>query len=263
MLPLNWGDQLSLKVQGAENTQIFLKSKNLKLNPKKNLVYRAAELFSMQMKVNFRAEIQLIKNVPTGAGLGGGSSDAAKTLELLANWYLTSGGSRARLKKNLHSMAAKLGSDIPFFLKNTPAWCTGFGEKCDWLSPGNSWPLVLVLPTQKVPTPWAYRELDRAREKYHSVQMKRDFPKWIFDSEIKIPKLENDFEEIIFKLKPALKNAAKVLAQSGALAIRMSGSGSSFFGVYESEAVAKKAAVQIRRKKIKALFVKATGVAPK
>ena len=260
MLPLDWGDALSMRVCAASQTQILLKAGGFKLHPKKNLVYRAAHIFSRQMKVHFRAFIHLKKNVPTGAGLGGGSSDAAKTLQLLGDWYLKNGGSSAKLKKNLQSMAFQLGSDIPFFLKKAPAWCTGFGENCEWLSPGRSWPLVLVLPKQKVPTPWAYRELDRARKRGSTSGIKNNFPEWIFDREVKIPKLENDFEEIIFKLKPALKKVAKILAQSGALSVRMSGSGSSFYGVYESEAVAKKAVSEIRKKKIRALFVRATGV---
>jgi 4-diphosphocytidyl-2-C-methyl-D-erythritol kinase len=242
MVKTGWGDRLDLRVRTAQATKISLKTPGLRLAPEKNLVYRAAEKFSRAFGAKFEAQIVLEKLTPTGAGLGGGSSDAAKTLELLYDWQFGRLRQGAQWRK-LCRLAAKLGADVPFFLGGSAAWCTGFGEKIEAANVPKLW-IVLVFPDDEVSTPWAYGEIDRARGKTRQ-QFLRGRPAWL-EEKYSIPLLENDFEVPVVKAKARLRGVRELIAQSGACAARMSGSGSTFFGLYSSAQDAKAGAKFLR-----------------
>ncbi len=246
MLPLHWGDRLSVRLKPSRETKIGLRCKGARIPQKKNLVYRAAENFSERFKIPFHADIVLEKVVPTGAGLGGGSSDAAMMLKILQSWSYRSLRKKIPDSK-LSILSASLGSDIPFFLLNGPAWCTGRGEKCRRVKL-RRWPLVLVLPSISVPTPWAYRSLYRYRGPSWLGWPSRGLPLWTKRRNQKIPALETEFEAVILRLKPVLKKVKVALAQEGALANSMSGSGSAFFGIFKNFKEAKAAARRLRRR---------------
>ncbi|MDB5036586.1 MAG: ispE [Bacteriovoracaceae bacterium] len=250
MTLLHWGDVLSLSVRNAKVTSIDLKTPGLHLAQEKNLVYRAVQLFSETFRCPLDAKILLKKVVPTGAGLGGGSSDAAKVLELLFKWKFKDRKKNLQTWKEVKKIAAGLGADIPFFLEGGAAWCTGFGEKIQKVVHPKFW-MVIVLPKVKVPTPWAYRELDRVRGSYQRKLEGR--PSWLNSNSYSIPELENDFEFPVVSAKPALKQIKKLLAESGAAAALMSGSGSSFFGLYSSQASAIKASKYLRKRGLRAI----------
>lgn len=250
MVPILWGDRLSLSVRPAKAALVKVKCSNASISEKDNLVTRAVHAFAKSFKCPVEVHIRLIKKVPTGAGLGGGSSDAATVLMLLHRWKF-----KKSMSSRLVKAAATLGADVPFFLYESAAWCTGFGEKCRILKMLPT-PVVIVLPVEKVPTPWAYGELDRVR-RFQKVTLK-GVPAWVAEG-VDVPDLENDFESVVVAAKPRLGGIKSKIAASGARAALMSGSGSAFFGIYGSDKEARKAAQFLNRQGIKAVATATKG----
>ena len=128
-------------------------------NGEENLVVQAARLFQKATKIGAGVEIALEKKIPHGAGLGGGSSDAATTLLGLNELFET------RLdQKDLIELAAQIGSDVPFFILGSAATCRGRGEIVEPARLPASFNLLLVKPDFGVPTPWAYGRWKDSRE---------------------------------------------------------------------------------------------------
>ena len=184
----------------------------------------------------FKAEaaftLHLDKHVPYGAGLGGGSSDAAHTL-LVVNEFLDLGASQ----DDLHNIAAQLGSDVPFFLGGSAALGTGRGEILTPLLHNDgseyllSYHLLLAVPPVHVSTKEAYQYVkpnEIGRPDLSGLVLKGSPKDWC-------AKLVNDFEASVFKTHPTIENVKNHLYNSGALYAAMSGSGSSVFGLFEDE----------------------------
>ena len=183
-----------------------------------NLVVRAARLFCERAGVEPHLRIALHKVIPHGAGLGGGSSDAATTL-LALDRLLATGFSR----EVLASLAAELGSDIPFFIYQSAARCRGRGEQVVPEPFPHTLPLLLIKPPFGVPTPWAYQRWRDAREIPGVLYGAQTFP-W--------GELRNDLERPVFEkyvFLAALKSW--LLAQPEVAGAVMSGSGSTVFAV--------------------------------
>jgi len=124
-----------------------------------NLVSKALRIFEKNTGIPCPFEIELVKKIPHGAGLGGGSSDAASTL--LALNQLT----EAKISLDtLAEWAAELGSDIPLFLYQSPCWCKGRGEIIEPTTLDWSHPILLFKPTFDIPTPWAYSQWRDSKE---------------------------------------------------------------------------------------------------
>jgi 4-diphosphocytidyl-2-C-methyl-D-erythritol kinase len=203
-----------------------------------NLVEKAVRLFSEQTGGTGKFEIKLTKSIPMGAGLGGGSSNAAAMLLALPSLTGT-----VVDEIQLHQMAAHLGSDVPFFLNGGTQLGIGRGTELYPL-PDLAAHALLVLPAIHVSTPEAYRALNRARETkvdvsqfnglVHSIA--RRAPEWSW--------CRNDFEVSAFAQHPELGRLRDKLAKSNALVARMSGSGSTLFGLYASAAELKQAQQQ-------------------
>ena len=155
--PVSLYDLLDIEV--LEKPVLILKDAlgRLKIKPEKNLAYRAAQLLQRHARVKQGAKITLYKHIPDGAGLGGGSSDAAAVLKALNTlWGLNFGLNR--LKK----LAIKLGSDVPFFLYSGPCFVSGKGEKIKPVKRNKAfWYLIVVKNGVKVATPDAYGWFDR------------------------------------------------------------------------------------------------------
>ena len=117
-----------------------------------NLVVRAARAFCSAARVEPDVRIFLQKEIPHGAGLGGGSSDAAATLLALDTLFET-----RMPHADISRIAAEIGSDVPFFLARSAAWCRGRGENVEPCTLPGPLPLLLIKPTFGVPTPWAYQ----------------------------------------------------------------------------------------------------------
>ncbi len=198
-----------------------------------NLVVRAAKLFFEKTGIQQRVKISLAKKIPHGAGLGGGSSDAATTLLALNEIF------NARLaNETLAELAAQLGSDVPFFIFRSAAICRGRGELVTPSAFAEKLPLLLLKPPFGVPTPWAYKQWRESRE----------IPGAFYDAQhFGWGKLCNDLERPVFEkyiflaaLKSWLLGRAEV---AGAL---MSGSGSTMFAILEDAATASTLAEKAR-----------------
>ena len=187
-----------------------------------NLVVRAARLFCGAQGVTPDVRIALTKHIPHGAGLGGGSSDAATTLLALDRLFET------RLSREaLAGMAAELGSDVPFFIYESAAMIRGRGERVESVAFPHALPLLLIKPPFGVPTPWAYSRWKDAREIPGVPYAVQAFP-W--------GELVNDLERPVFEKYIFLADVKRwLLAQPEAAGALMSGSGATVFAVLRSK----------------------------
>ena len=199
-----------------------------------NLVLRAASALRERFGVTRGARIGLEKVIPAGGGLGGGSSDAAVTLAALtALWKLEADASE------LSEIGTRLGADVPFFLTGGTASGTGTGADIRPLADAPKMHLCVVTPGVSVSTAEAYKALGaRALTKADTAanlsvsRTEADFP------DLLCGVTSNDFEADVVRLFPEVGRAREALKGEGARRVMLSGSGSSVFGVFESEAEA-------------------------
>ncbi|MCA8914318.1 MAG: 4-(cytidine 5'-diphospho)-2-C-methyl-D-erythritol kinase [Planctomycetes bacterium] len=200
--------------------------------PEKNLVYRAAELMRQHHAPGRGAQIALNKQIPHGAGLGGGSSDAANALIALNRlWDL-------HLHKNvLQDIVARVGSDCAFFVEGGTAVCTGRGEIVEQLPDIGVFHLVLLYPNDVCPTPQVYGELSRdltysPRNCYLFLPAKMDAPQLASG-------VFNRLQESALKVSAKLRAAWESTAHEPGVLVRfVSGSGSSVAFLLNDEAAA-------------------------
>ena len=189
-----------------------------------NLVVKAYKILAADHKLP-KVSIALYKNIPTGAGLGGGSSDAAFTLKML-NEIAELGLSDEKLEQ----YAAQIGADCAFFIENTPAYATGIGNI---LTPTtcniSGYTLVLVKPEIHISTKEAYSLVHPAApETPLTVISQKPVEEWK-------GLMKNDFEKSVFAAHPSMEGIKEQLYAMGAVYASMSGSGSSFFGIFKDE----------------------------
>lgn len=236
--PDPFNDILEIHRLGKDRVDEFIfTGKPVDCPTEKNLVVRAIHKFKEAVGAKDYPtqafKIRLDKHLPDGAGLGGGSADASFTL-LAANELCSSPLSRQELIK----VAASIGADCPFFIENRPMFATGIGElmRPAKLNLDGYW-AVIVKPDVYVSTKEAFAGITPALPEKRIEE--------IIDAPIEDWErlgLKNDFEKNIFALHPELSLIKNRLKASGALYACMSGSGSSLFGIFEGEALARKAA---------------------
>lgn len=184
-------------------------------------------------------EVQLIKGIPAGAGLGGGSSDAAALLQWLNKRLPAPLGD-----EELAAIALKVGADTPFFLKNTPCRVKGIGEIIEpcALDELAGMHLVLVCPDIHASTPQAYADYDAATQAANAIPGQNCLTKpeskanGTFLSGVRIAlDLHNDLEAVVFSRHPQLAEIKANLLRLGACAVAMSGSGSSIVALFARE----------------------------
>lgn len=206
-------------------------------SPKDNLVVRAAELFRETVRPESGLRIRLEKRIPSGAGLGGGSSDAAATLRLLNTAH-----GEPLTTQDLISLGARLGADIPFFLCGSP-WALAWGRG-DRLLPsprGVEATVLLLLPDVHVRTPDAFGALAASAGGYSreaGVLTMED----LHSLEGLARASGNAFEEVVVGHFSPLVGLGTLLQDAGAEVSGMSGSGSAFFGVFSDQANAERGA---------------------
>lgn len=202
-----------------------------------NLCVRAAEALKEATGTTSGVRIRLYKNIPDQAGLGGGSSDAAATLAGLDRLWKTGVGREA-----LAELGRGLGADVPFFLAGGTALGIGRGDEIVPLPDLPPFPVVLTFPGVVVSTPWAYGQLNLLltnSDATTNIPRLRGFSP---DSDTLLQMAENDFETVVFKEYPELSRIKDQLRAAGACPALMSGSGSSVYGVFRSEAQSRQAA---------------------
>lgn len=194
-----------------------------------NLVYRAAHVVIENADQQVGVQIDLVKRIPMGAGLGGGSSDAASVMLGLKN-LLELGWS----EESMVRLAAGLGSDVPFFVRSTCAVVQGWGQEIHPLTlKGHRW-IVLATPPFSIQTRWAYAQLDRTRSTIAPLPPQltelANQPDITWDQLHGL--MENDFEPALWLSYPELRRIKGVLLDHGAEVALLSGSGSTVFGVF-------------------------------
>lgn len=199
----------------------------------RNLCVRAALALRTHARCDRGVHIDLVKHIPDGAGLGGGSSDAASVLRALVQlWELDIDAA------DLAAIAASIGSDVPYFLHEGSAHATGRGELLTYFPLTLPYDIVVAHPGVHVPTAWAYGALRR-----DDVRTPTDLPA-VWRAHLREPALlramvRNDFEAPVCAEYPAIAGLRSDIEEAGADLVLMSGSGSAVFGLFASAEAAK------------------------
>ncbi|ALA57076.1 4-(cytidine 5'-diphospho)-2-C-methyl-D-erythritol kinase [Nitrospira moscoviensis] len=224
-----------------------------------NLVYRAAAAALRRSGRSVGLTIALGKRIPMGAGLGGGSSDAAATI-LALNQLLNLGWT----VKDMMEVGQALGSDVPFFFTAPSAFVSGRGEQ---VAPvrlvGSKW-VVLVNPGFPVETKWAYHRLSSTRAAVRPLSPAQAALAGAAEVSWNtvLPLMENDFETPVFDAHPILRQIRTRLLAEGAEAALLSGSGATVFGLFADEATAVRAAASFQYDTALTVFVVPVGSGP-
>lgn len=203
----------------------------------RNLVVRAAQVLRDTFGVQRGVEIDIRKGIPVASGLGGGSSDAAITLMgLVQMWKIRLNG------RGLLSLAASLGSDVPFFLEGGAALARGRGDRVSWLPPLPTTWIVLARPRVEVSTAWAYGSLDLP-----SVALRPDAGAMVEAMRREdLPGvgrlLGNVFEGLLVRTHPVVGDLKRRMLAGEAYGATLSGTGPTVFGLMANEAAARKTA---------------------
>ena len=247
MVPISLFDTLVLEIDRESSVPISLECRTFPSSRRpgeiipaddRNLVWRAVTAVRQLRDLPLGLRFTLFKRIPSQAGLGGGSSDAAATL-LMLNHAL-----KLQLKDmELRALASELGSDVPFFLFPTPQIARGRGEI---LVPQAGLPrlhCVVIAPAEGLSTPAVYRRSNIPAKPRHLEPLVE-----ALKSGTRSLKglLKNSLEPAAWELFPALSQLAESVAQTECLGQLMSGSGSSYFGIYPNARSAARAARQLR-----------------
>lgn len=222
--PIQWRDALEAVPATSYDFQLITPHDDKKELQNNNLCEQAYQLFENYHK-RVPLHISLMKNIPVGAGLGGGSADAAFMLQLCKRF------SEATVtSERLQEYALQLGSDCPFFLHNVPMYAQGRGEQLQKIGLDLSdYQIAVAAPAVTVNTGWAYRQItpEPAAEALHQI-IQQPVREWK-------GKLTNDFQPIIFDKYPEIANLHERLYQAGAIYASLSGSGSSVFALFNKK----------------------------
>lgn len=206
-----------------------------------NLAYRAADLLFKETNLKGGVRIDIKKQIPVSAGLGGGSSNAAFTLKGLNQLF----DLKFSVQK-LHHLASRIGSDVPFFLYSGQAVAKGRGEKIVPTKLYRDYWLVLVCPDMMISTQGVYQKLkiDLTRERgsinLNFCNNKDDF----FEA---LRQFDNDLEKVATSGHAIISQIKRTLENCGAMKSRMSGSGPAVYGVFESKSQAEEVARKLTR----------------
>ena len=224
--PINLQDALEVTtLEGEEQYTLTLSGAPIEGNPDNNLVVKAYNLLKQDYPEIPPVAIHMYKHIPTGAGLGGGSSDAAFMIKLLNDKY-SLGISVAKMEE----YAARLGADCAFFIQNKPVFATGIGNLFESIQLSlKGYYLVLVKPDIFVSTKDAFAHISPKRP-MQSLQEIIRMPIETWRATMK-----NDFEESVFQKFPEIAAIKDKLYDMGAIYASMSGSGSSVFGIFREQ----------------------------
>ncbi|WP_069131173.1 4-(cytidine 5'-diphospho)-2-C-methyl-D-erythritol kinase [Rhodohalobacter halophilus] len=223
---IEWSDRF--EVQPSEAYTLNLSEKSIPTDDS-NLITKAYKLFDRYIGLNRHYSFNVIKNIPAGAGLGGGSSNAALTLRIL-NKLEEAGLS----KDELIDLGRTLGSDVPFFIKGKPGIATGLGHD---IEPADIQPdawIVTAYPNFESSTAEVYQNCVPNPDHDFSIKgvlLEEEIDQWQF-------LLENDLEAPVFTKHELVGNIKDQMLEFGASFAMMSGSGSTVYGVFEQDFVA-------------------------
>jgi 4-diphosphocytidyl-2-C-methyl-D-erythritol kinase len=215
----------TITIERREKGTIFQTfNKELAYSPNNNLIIKAHNLLEKTVKKKLNVKIRLDKRIPIGAGLGGGSSDAAATLLGLNEFF-----SLNLSEKTLKRLAIKLGADVPFFLNPVPSLAYGRGENLEPINISIPHPILLVYPNIHISTKTAFSTIIPA---YRIPSIPQVIEEHGYAPKIWRRYIYNDFENGIFDTYEILKKIKIKMLQNGALFSLMTGTGSTIFGIF-------------------------------
>ena len=232
---INLHDLLHFSLKKERGISIKTNHPNLPVG-KRNLVYQAVQSILKKSDYKGGVLIEIEKRIPLGAGLGGGSSNAAATLKAM-NQLL-----KINLpKKELMAMGLEIGADVPFFFLEGAAIASGIGERLKKIELPGLW-FVLIYPNFEVSTRWAYQNFILTKRRFHfNLHGLLRTPKEISNL------LWNDLEEVVSRECPQIGVMKKMLYSAGALGALMTGSGPTVFGVFSEEGGASEAYKKVKK----------------
>lgn len=222
--PVSLFDEVSISVEPGEGSGLSHSGREMP-SGRDNLAVAASRLYLGEAGVRKKISIEIKKNIPLGAGLGGGSSNAAAVLVGL-NRILGKFTDRDLLR-----MAASLGADVPFFVKSSSSFVEGTGEKVGVLSDFPLFHYVILFPRKSLSTREVYESWERPErppEKVDPVSLAERFRRGDFP-------LENGLEAAVYRIFPEILSLKEIFRSLGARFVLVSGSGSSVFSVFREQ----------------------------
>lgn len=240
----DYGDELTAEISDKLSLEISGPFADSLKDKQNNLILKAARLICEYADIEPNIKFYLIKNLPVSSGIGGGSADAAAALKLCIKLF-----SIDIDEQNLQKIALKLGADVPVCLKGSASHMTGIGENIDGLNVKKPLDLLLINSGVSVSTPKVFME-------YALIGSDFDRQRNFSDSEIHFPfmletliKSQNSLEGAACQIEPKIAEQLKeLLSIEDILLARMSGSGATCFGLFDSTEKCKNAATKINKK---------------
>ena len=228
-------------IRFEQSDSLEIKFKN-QIIPEVNTVSNAINVISDYCnlnKKNIKYKITVIKNIPVGSGLGGGSSNAAYIIKTINKIY-----DLGLRNYDLEKLAIKIGSDVPFFISGKVKQISGIGEVIKTIDSTflKDKIFLLVFPDFSVSTKWAYGKI---KKDLYDDKINTKFPP--LDNKVDLSLFENVFEHIVCLTYPEIMDIKSLLIDSGALYASLSGSGSTMFGIYNDIDLAKNAISYLNR----------------
>lgn len=225
MYPVGWRDVLEIVPTMTGRVNLTVSGRSVDCPPEKNLVMKAVRAIEAETGVNISADIFLRKIIPDGAGLGGGSADAAFTLVGINKVF-----NLGLDEPHLASIASAIGTDCPFFIYNRPMIATGTGTQltpCDLSLAGHN--IAIVKPGRSVATRQAYAGVKPETPQHRLADsLGLSVDQWL-------SVIKNDFEPSIFPQLPECAAIKERLIEMGAQYASLSGSGSAVYGIFDRD----------------------------
>ncbi len=222
--PVDWRDVLEINLNDSQDCTLRISGALIEGDPMTNIVVKAYQILRESYAIS-GVDFHLLKNLPTGAGLGGGSADGTYALKALSELFQLSIN-----QEELLSMSALLGSDCPFFVENSIAFVSGRGEVMERMNLNlSSYFIMIAHPGIHVSTAEAYKMLSPSPASFDL----RKLPELAIEEWKN--HIRNDFEAPMVKAYPIIGEWIQKMYEGQALYAAMSGSGSSVFGIFSSK----------------------------
>lgn len=249
-LPLDLADEIEIAVEPASELGVSIRVDGLAHGvpaDASNLAVRAVHAFAEASGLRASVDLRIHKNIPNGAGLGGGSSDAAAVLRVLRDCDPSAVTAEA-----LCELALGLGADVPFFLDPQPCRVTGIGERLQPVRKAPALPLLLANPGERLATAEVFRAYDALNPALTAGGRDRTIPPLSGAENLEWETLApgalaagNDLEPSAVRLCPPVARLRERIQREGPRAVGMSGSGPTVFAVFETERAAREAMTKI------------------
>ena len=257
MHSVTFGDDITVSIEPAEKVSVRMTLDGSRFLPtdSRNLAVRAAELFLSRAKLTYAVDIHMVKRIPIAAGLAGGSSDAAAVLRALNKLC-----GRLFSIPAMNEIASELGSDVVYCLYGKCALCEGRGEVITKIKTAVRSHVVIAIGNEHVSTPQAYKALDAVFSNFDGTKSTGGEERFgtlmtsLNNNCLDINGVFNCFESAVLPDCPLASDIKKRMLELGARASMMSGSGPSVFGIFDSFAGAKNAALELRKKGYRAFW---------